>query len=237
MPQPSYGCDSLSIARRPKGMDGMTPRCNCCCMSMTQTTAQPADAGAICVAALRPYVDRDWKATNARDLDWSVWDTLVHLNDCVYFYAAQILLADPHEYICTALTPDDHSTPARLVDALGVHTRLLAQTVDAADPESRGHHVYGASDPEGFAAMGVLESLVHTYDATHGLDPESTWRPPDDLAVPALARLFPHAPDVAASPSDLFLYMCGRIALGDLPRQTDWRWYGAPGGAPDTQRS
>lgn len=193
-----------------------------------RATPRPAEAGAVCVEALRPYVDRDWKETRARDLDWSVWDTLVHLNDCVYFYAGQVLLGDAHDYLCTALKPDDHSTPARLVDALGVHTRLLAQTVAAADPGTRGFHVYGASDPEGFAAMGVLESLVHTYDAVHGLDPHSSWRPPDDLTAPVVSRLFPHQPKLDASPSDLFLYLCGRAPLGELPRQTDWRWYGAP---------
>jgi hypothetical protein len=77
--------------------------------------------------------------------------------------------------------------------------------------------------------MGVVESLVHTYDAVHGLDSSSTWQPPDDLALPVLNRLFRDTPsDVADTPGDALLYMCGRTSLADLPRLTDWRWYGAP---------
>lgn len=72
------------------------------------------------------------------------------------------------------------------------------------------------------------KSLIHTYDAVHGLDRASTWRPPDNLAAPVLSRLFPHTPaGELGSAADVLLYMCGRAPLGDLPRLSDWRWYGA----------
>lgn len=184
-------------------------------------------AGEVCVEALTPFTGREWRSIQARDLDWSVWDTLVHVNDDLYFYAGQILLADEDDYICFELAADDHATSERLLAAIAVQARLLAAVAAAADPGSRGHHVYGASDPVGFAAMGVVETLIHTYDAVLGLDDASTWRPPDDLAKPVLARLFPHTPPGAASPpGELLLHMCGRVPLGDRPRQTDWRWYG-----------
>lgn len=186
-------------------------------------------AAAVCVEALAPSRERDWKSIPAQDLEWSVWDTVVHVNDDLYFYAAQILLADEGDYICFELKADDHADPARLLAAVGVQARLLSGSVAVADPHSRAHHVYGASDPNGFAAMGVVEVLVHTYDAVHGLDSSSTWTPPDDLAIPVLERLFPHAPSDVAHPSgELLLYMCGRIPLGHRPRQSEWRWYGAP---------
>jgi hypothetical protein len=80
----------------------------------------------------------------------------------------------------------------------------------------------------GFAAMGVVELLVHTFDAVHGLDSSSTWTPPNDLAIPVLKRLFPHTPSgMADPPGELLLHMCGRIPLGERPRKADWRWYGA----------
>lgn len=181
------------------------------------------------VEALAPFVAEDWRSVPARDLDWSVWDTMVHVNDDLYFYAAQVLLAAEDDYICLELKADDHATPERLLAALRVNARLLSTTVAAADPSSRAHHVYGVSDPGGFAAMGVVETLIHTYDAVHGLDGSSTWRPRDDLAAPVLERLFPHAPpDLAAAPGEVLLHVCGRIPLGDRPRPTDWRWYGAP---------
>jgi len=188
-------------------------------------------ASEVCVEALAPYVGRDWRSARARDLDWSVWDTVVHVNDDLYFYAAQVLLADRSDYICFELSADAHADPRRLLAAFTTHARLLAGAVASAPPSSRAHHVYGVSDPGGFAAMGVVESLIHTYDAVHGLDSSSTWRPPDDLAAPVLSRLFPDAPPgLAESSGDVLLYLCGRTSLADVPRLTDWRWYAA---APD----
>jgi hypothetical protein len=179
-------------------------------------------AAEVCVEALAPFIERDWRSVPAKDLEWSVWDTVVHVNDDLYFYTAQVLLADESDYICFELAADDHADPARLLNALAVQARMLSGSVAVADPSSRALHVYGASDPNGFAAMGVVEVVVHTYDAVHGLDSSSTWTPPDDLAIAVLNRLFPHAPPgVASSPGELLLYICGRIPLGDRPRG----WY------------
>ena len=72
--------------------------------------------------------------------------------------------------------------------------------------------------------MGVVETLIHTLDLVRGLNPEDQWRPPSELAAPVIARLFPHAP--GGDPADVLLYCCGRAALGELPRQTQWRWDG-----------
>lgn len=182
-----------------------------------------------------PFIDRDWRSVRAHGLDWSVWDTIVHVNDDLYFYAAQIVLADVHDYICFELAADAHATPERMLAGLAAQARLLAAAVGVAEPSSRAHHVYGASDAVGFAAMGVVEALVHTYDAVLGLDPGSTWRPPDDLATPVLRRLFPHTPPASADAAgEVLLYMCGRIPLRERPRQADWRWYGAPHDVPAT---
>lgn len=86
------------------------------------------------------------------------------------------------------------------------------------------HHNYGVSDAAGFAAMGVVEMLIHTFDVIRGLNPADSWRPPAALAAQVLARLFPHAP--SGDPADVLLYCCGRAALGELPRQTEWQWDG-----------
>jgi hypothetical protein len=190
-------------------------------------------AGEVCVEALTPFIERDWRSVPAQDLEWSVWDTVVHINDDLYFYAAQILLGDESDYICFELAADDHADPGRLLAAVAVQARILSGSVAVADPSSRAYHVYGASDANGFAAMGVVEVLIHTYDAVHGLDGSSTRTPPDDLAIPVLTRLFPHAPvGVDTAPGELLLHMCGRIPLGERPRETDWRWYGAVPSSP-----
>ncbi len=75
--------------------------------------------------------------------------------------------------------------------------------------------------------MGVAELLLHTYDVTRALG--LAWSPPDELAAPALARLFPDAPAVAGdAPADVLLWRTGR---GDLPGRPRipagaWRWDG-----------
>jgi hypothetical protein len=125
-------------------------------------------ASEVCVEALAPYVERNWTSARARDLDLSIWETMVHVNDDLYFYAAQVLLADRSDYICFELSADAHADPRRLLAAFTTNARLLAGAVALADPSSRAHHVYGVSDPGGFAAIGVVESLVHTYDAGSG---------------------------------------------------------------------
>jgi hypothetical protein len=66
-------------------------------------------ASEVCAEALAPFIERDWRSVRAHDLDWSVWDTIVHGNDDLYFYAAQMLLAD--EAITSASNSPLMTTP------------------------------------------------------------------------------------------------------------------------------
>lgn len=176
------------------------------------------------VAALAPYTDLDWKQVPAADLEWNCWQTALHMVDCLYFYAMQVVYANAEGYLCTELSPDDSATPRRLLDALSAHADLLLRIARSADPDVRAHHNYGVSDAAGFAAMGVVETLIHAGDLLRGLNPTDEWRPPAALAAPVIARLFPDAP--AGDPTDVLLYCCGRSDLGELRRQTDWQWDG-----------
>ena len=69
---------------------------------------------------------------------------------------------------------------------------LLAAIVRTAPPQVRAYHSYVESDPEGFAAMSVVETLVHTHDVAAGLG--LAWTPAAGLCARALGRLFPDAP-------------------------------------------
>jgi hypothetical protein len=144
--------------------------------------------------------------------------------DCLYFYACQIVYGNPDGYLCTELALDDSASPLRLLAALSAHAELLHRIARSADPGLRAHHNYGVSDPAGFAAMGVVEMLIHTFDVVRGLNPADPWRPSAAFATPVIARLFPHAP--SGDPTDVLLYCCGREAMGELPRQTEWQWDG-----------
>ena len=178
-----------------------------------------------CTRALRPYTDRDWKTVMAAELAWSCWDTALHLADDLYFYAVQLIYKPLADHVPTELALDDTATEARLLDMISVHGNLLWRTIRAADPNDRAHHIYGTSDPEGFAAMGLAETLVHTYDLARGLNPDSSWSPPAAPSAAVVRRLFPNAPD--GDPSAVLLYCCGRAPLGWRPRLTAWRWDGA----------
>jgi hypothetical protein len=191
---------------------------------MTTIADLPA-AASVSVAALAGYTELDWRQVPAADLQWSCWQTTLHMVDCLYFYTMQVIYGQLDGYLCTELALDDSASPPRLLAALSAHAELLHRITRSADPDLRAHHNYGASDPAGFAAMGVVETLIHTFDVVRGLNPADQWRPPAALAAPVIARLFPHAP--SGDPAEVLLYCCGRAALGEMPRQApEWQWDG-----------
>ena len=80
------------------------------------------------------------------------------------------------------------------------------------------------SDAAGFAAMGVAEVLVHTYDITQGLG--VAWLPPEPLCQPVVDRLLPSSPPGRAS--EVLLWATGRADLTGHPRVGEWVWRAAP---------
>ena len=171
--------------------------------------------------ALRPRVDADWSVL-AAGLDWSCWKTGVHIADDLVFYASQIIDQPSEGYVPFEVTMVSGANPEGLLRTIGVCGAILARTVAAARPGDRGYHVYGTSDAEGFAAMGVVETLVHTYDIAGGLGLD--WAPPAGPRAPPLARLFPDAPP--GDPSAVLLWCTGRTVLDGRPRRAQWRWDG-----------
>ena len=108
---------------------------------MTEIADLPAAAG-VSVAALAGYTDLDWQQVPAADLQWSCWQTVLHIVDALYFYAMQIVYGQPDGYLCTELTLDDSASPPRLLAALSAHAELLHRIARSADPDLRAHHNY-----------------------------------------------------------------------------------------------
>ncbi|WP_406179946.1 DinB family protein [Streptomyces sp. NBC_01006] len=195
-------------------------------------------AVAHCLDALEGVPATQWH-DRAGELEWTRWETLEHLADDLLTYALRFGLAQPMGVRRVPLRvsrdrPDgpanvifgDHEAgPEGLLAVVEACGGLLAAAVDTAPATTLAPHVFGASDPEGFAAMGVVETLVHTHDITQGLD--CVREPPRDLSERALARLFPDVP-VIDTPWSTLLWATGRIETPDRPRRTNWRWYGAP---------
>ncbi|WP_248965973.1 maleylpyruvate isomerase N-terminal domain-containing protein [Sphaerisporangium perillae] len=190
------------------------------------------------MAVLREAPAAAWER-KAGSLEWDCWETVEHLSDDLFAYAAQLGPRTPPldgnvPFVwesrrpggpANAIHADRAAGPTGLLQVLEASGALLVAMARTTPSQVRSHHVFGMSDPEGFAAMGIVETLVHTYDLTEGLG--LTWTPPADLCSRVLARLFPDAPR-DTEPWPTLLWATGRTELPGHPRLTSWRWYGMP---------
>jgi hypothetical protein len=176
----------------------------------------------------------DWQVP-AGTLEWTCWETVEHMSDDLFGYAAQL---GPSRPSVTTFVPfgwqrrrpdgppltvfvDPAEGPAGLIEVFESCGAMLAAMVAFVPPDRMSFHSYGASDASGFAAMGVVEVLVHMHDVATGLG--LAWAPPADLCAAALRRLFPAAPS-DGDPWATLLSVTGR---GPEPVAA-WRWDGAP---------
>ncbi|MEV1176500.1 hypothetical protein [Nonomuraea sp. NPDC049784] len=196
------------------------------------------EAVRLAVATLREAPESAWDG-KAGSLEWTCWETVEHLADDLFAYAAQLGLRTPPldtfvpfilerrrpEGPANTIHADREAGPAGLLQVLEACGALHVAMVRTAPPQVRGHHGFGAADAEGSAAMGIVETLVHTHDLAEGLD--LAWAPPADMCARVLTRLFPDAPS-DTDPWTALLWATGRAELPGRPRLTRWRWYSAP---------
>lgn len=180
-------------------------------------------AGRELTAALRDHTARDWSVP-AGPLDWSCRDTLVHVADDMFGYACQVAAGPVDRYPPFAITVAPGTGPDGILDVVAAGAALLAAAVRAAPPAARGWHPHGTSDPGGFAAMGVVELLVHTDDIARGLG--IGWAPPAAPSAAVLARLWPGV-EPGPDPAATLRHVTGRAPLGGVPAPAHWRWYSA----------
>ena len=202
------------------------------------TTADVTLAVQLAVTAFAPAPAEAW-SHQAGALEWDCWETVEHIADDLFAYATQLTPATPAGgYVPIAMTStrpgggrsaihmDRDNGAAGLLQMLQACGALLVAMITTASPDTRAWHPMGTADPEGFAAMGVTETLVHGHDAAQGLG--VPWEPPAGLCARVLTRLFPGAP-ADAEPWAALLWASGRGELPDRPRLgDDWRWYSAP---------
>ncbi|OEU88397.1 hypothetical protein DB35_18985 [Streptomyces abyssalis] len=212
---------------------------------VTVTADDVRTAVRLAVAALSTGTGADW-SVKAGSLEWDCWETVEHLNDDLFGYAAQLTpdnppLTDSIPFGFTRRQPDGPANvvfadrdagPEGLLRVMEACGSLLTAMVRTAPAELRAWHPYGVSDSAGFAAMGVVETLVHVHDVAQGIG--VPWEPPEDLCRRVLVRLFPDV-RVDAAPWPALLWATGRTDLPGHPRRTEWRWYGEP--APEEARA
>jgi hypothetical protein len=128
--------------------------------------------------------DRDWSVP-AGTLEWSCTRTADHAVDCVY--APAFFLAsrrtDGYPDAGDDMTLGEDATPIRLVESLGIATRLLAAVVNDTDPNARAVIFQGpevlVAEPAAFVPRGALELILHAHDVCTGL--QVPFEPPVDL--------------------------------------------------------
>ncbi|MCX4745519.1 hypothetical protein OG455_08285 [Kitasatospora sp. NBC_01287] len=206
-------------------------------------TADDVEAAVqLSLQTLAAELDADF-SQSAGGLDWSCWETLEHTADGLWAYGAQVVSRRTplDRYVAlswhrerpggppNALFAQREEGPAALLELLEAGGGLLAAAVRTTAPQVRAFHSYGVADPEGFAAMGVVEILVHTEDVVRGLGLD--WAPPGGLCERALARLFPEVAEVATESGDpwaTLLWATGRAELPGRPRRVFEQWHSAP---------
>ncbi|MEU5988445.1 hypothetical protein ABZ806_05685 [Spirillospora sp. NPDC047418] len=204
----------------------------------TVTADDLESAVRLAVSTLRKAPPDAWDA-KAGSLEWDCWETVEHLADDLFAYAAQLGPKTPPmdgevPFMWQARRPggpanavhaDREAGPEGLLQVLEACGGFLIAMVRTVPSHVRAHHTFGAADPEGFAAMGIVETLVHTHDLAEGLG--LPWEPPADLCRRVLRRLFPEAPH-DTEPWRTLLWATGRAELPGRPRLTSWRWHGSP---------
>ncbi|MGW0366172.1 GNAT family N-acetyltransferase [Streptomyces sp. NPDC002990] len=193
---------------------------------MTITGASDVDqAAALSTQALRDVAHLDWSVP-AAGLEWSCYDTAVHMASDLVGYAGQLTGRATADYVPFEITAEPGTTPAGLIRVIEATGGLLSAAVRTSGPDVRAWHPCGMAGADGFAAMGVVEALLHTHDVLTGLGVHG-WQPPADLCRRVLDRLFPQAP-ATGDPWTVLRWMTGRAELPGLPRLTAWRWYADP---------
>ncbi|MFF5212859.1 maleylpyruvate isomerase N-terminal domain-containing protein [Streptosporangium sp. NPDC000396] len=179
-------------------------------------------AAAGCLAVLLEGAGQEWSRP-AGGLSWTCRETLDHLALGLTGYAGLLIARPRDRYITLFASLDPQAPIPACLEGLHIAASLLISTVRDTPAEARAWHPWGHSDAAGFAAMGMTELMVHTYDITRTLG--LPWVPPGDLSAAVLARLFPDAPS-GHDPSATLLWCTGRIPLPGLPRRANWQWDG-----------
>ncbi|WP_433066896.1 maleylpyruvate isomerase N-terminal domain-containing protein [Dactylosporangium sp. CS-033363] len=190
-------------------------------------------------AAFAGVPDDGW-ARPAGTLSWTCWETMEHMADDLFAYAGQLATefaarGDTYvPFVWRALRDggpqntifvEEAAGTAGLLRALEACGGMLATVVDAAGAERRGWHPYGVSDADGFAAMGVVEVLVHAWDVADTVG--VVWTPPAELCQAVLDRLFVDVP-AHDDPWKVLLWATGRADLPGFPVRDNWTWDGRP---------
>lgn len=189
---------------------------------------QVEEAVAYAAKVLRTAVGGDW-SVKAGGLEWSCLETAEHIAGDLVAYAGQLTGRAADGWVPFEIAFDEGSGPEDAIRVLESTAGLLSAVVRTTPPGVRAYHPYpsGKADAVGFAAMGVAEVLLHTYDITQALGVETD--PPAGLCEAVLGWLFPQVMP-ARTPAEQWatlLWATGRGSLPGRAKLEGWRWHNA----------
>ena len=169
----------------------------------------------------------------AVELEWTCRETLAHILDDLGGYAMQLSGERGHGDTYTPLLeavqprpdgppflfwPEEDGGTRAICDCLDAVGGLLVAVVASAPPSRIGWHPFGNPDATGFAAMGIAETALHTYDILRAHD--IGYRLDEAITARVLDRIFPGVRRTGDPWHDLV------AATGRTPetRGVRWRW-------------
>ena len=143
------------------------------------------------VTAWLAGADRDWSA-KAGTLDRTCRQTADHAVDCTF--APAFCLAsrkqDAYPDMGSVWSCGPEASPAQLVQALEVASRVLCAVVADAPPDCRAiirrRPKVEVAPPSDFLARAAIELILHAHDVCKGLGVE--FEPPSDLCTDLIAQ-------------------------------------------------
>ncbi|AMW11223.1 acetyltransferase [Streptomyces qaidamensis] len=180
-------------------------------------------AVAECVGLLGAVTEGDWEGVRAGRLDWDCRRTAVHIAEDLIAYAGQLAGREQDGYAPFELSMEEDTGNADVLRVIGTTGALLAAAIRTAPRHVRAFHPYPfrSANREGFAAMGVIEVLLHTHDICEGLG--LSYEPAPELCDFVLTRIFPHV-QPGPTPWPTLLWATGRGDLAGRAPLTEWRW-------------
>jgi uncharacterized protein (TIGR03083 family) len=122
-----------------------------------------------CASSLRSVADRDWSVP-AGTLEWTCWQTVDHVTDCIFSYALQIAGRVRGGFLrLEQLHALPDAGPAELLDSLDAVGRMFAAVVEQAPPATISSDGYFDLSLSEWVARALNEMLLHTYDVMSGL--------------------------------------------------------------------
>ncbi|NEE09109.1 GNAT family N-acetyltransferase [Streptomyces sp. SID7499] len=176
-----------------------------------------------CVGLLGAVAGRDWEGVRAGRLEWDCRQTAVHIAEDLIAYAGQLAGREQDGYSPFELSMEEGADNADVVRVIGTTGALLAAAIRTAPRHVRAFHPYPfrSANREGFAAMGVVEVLLHTHDIAEGLG--VSYEPAPELCDFVLTRIFPHV-QPGPTPWPTLLWATGRGELAGRAPLGEWRW-------------